>query len=155
MATYSVRGFTVATQNANEAIATLWNPSSTNAVTVDEVWVYRTGITGDRLYINSITARGTPGSTVTPTSVNCWDDPAAPPSGILLDLARFTVQPTESAPVLWGIAGAGATGIAGTGFAWTWPRGIKVAPGRGIGVFVGTAADWPASEVAFVWSESR
>lgn len=153
MGVYSVRGFTAATAaTADVAIASLWNPDSTDSITVLEIGLFKAGAgtANDSLYIERITARGTAGSTVTPDADNAWGNLVTPPSGALLDLASYSGQPTSSTPPLFGWVAAAA---AGSGFQWPTPRGIKIPPGAGISIAQRAATIWPTSEVYFIWEE--
>ncbi len=150
---YSVRGLTAATAaTADIAIASLWNPDATDSITVLEFGLFKTtaGAAADSLYMERITARGTAGSTVTPDLDNSWGNLVAPPSGALLDLASYSVQPTSSTPPLFGWV---AAAVAGSGLIWPTPRGIKIPPGAGISLCTRVATAWPVSEVYFVWEE--
>jgi hypothetical protein len=150
---YSVRGVTAATATtADVAIASLWNPDSTDSITVYEIGIFKTGAgaAGDSFYVERITTRGTAGSTVTPDADNAWGNLVAPPSGALLDLASYSVQPTSSTPPLFGFV---AAAVAGSGIIWPTPRGIKIPPGAGLSIAQRVATAWPASEVYFVWEE--
>lgn len=163
---YSVRGFTAATGTSDpEAIAQLWNPSSARRLLVLEVSLYAAGAppgvqARNSLSLQRTSARGTPGSTVTPDADSDWAGELAPPSGALLDLAAFTVQPTLAAPELDGLvlaaAGTSGTPSSGMGFALVRPEGIWVPPGTGLllnGVLIAGAVSWPTSEVTFEWAE--
>lgn len=155
MQTYSVSGRSATGAATNDVLAALWNPSADQAVLVVEISMFRVSATaGNRPILRRTTARGTPGSTVTPDADNAWDDLAAPPSGVLLDLAAFTVQPTVSGSRLWVMGGqSGVTGSEGSGFLWTWEPGIRISPGAGLALgFAGGATHDPA-DFNFVWEE--
>lgn len=150
---YAVRGFTAATAaTADVAICSLWNPDSTDSMTVLEMGLFKAGAgaSTDSLYVERITARGTAGSTVTPDGDNAWGNLVTPPSGALLDLASYSGQPTSSTPPMFGWV---AANVAGAGFQWPTPRGIKIPPGAGVSMAIRVAAAWPTSEVYFVWEE--
>ena len=154
--TYSVRGFTAATAGAAspDVICQLWNPDGAKRIKVLEVSLWRGGITGTRVVPTRTTARGTPGSTVTPDADNAWDTDAGPPSGALLDLAQFSVAPTiMAAPHLMGFHMAANTGQEGFGFVWASPKGIEVAPGTGLALIMPLTVVWPISETTWVWEE--
>lgn len=155
MAVYSVSGVTVVTAAAiNNGIAALWNPSTTRRIKVLEAGVYKNGITGIRVRLTRVSARGTPGSTVTPDADNSWeggDD--VPASGALLDLAAYTVQPTIMGTSLNSSLTSNASGSGGTGYVWTSPEGWWVPPLRGFAILTLQANAWPISEVYFVWEE--
>lgn len=163
MSTYSVRGFSANTGTTYPApICAVWNPDATESVKVVECGVFmaglRTGTTQNSPVLYRTTAQGTAGSTVTPDADNAWDDLVAPASGLVLDLALFSVAPTTASPPLWAMQCGGntATGSAGLGFQWASSRGILVPPGTGlmIGATMNGVNLWPASECYFVWEEA-
>lgn len=153
MATYQVRGRSVATAaTADHAAAALWNPSTAFRITVWEIWVCCNAApaAGAALNLRRITTSGTAGSTVTPTIENDTDRALAPPSGALLHLAAYTVQPT-----LIGIGMAGWTfaAVAASGIIMPFPRGIAIPPGTGLAITAATALAIPAADIVYVWSE--
>ena len=87
---------------------------------------------------------------MTPDADNAWGNLVAPPSGALLDLASYSVQPTSSTPPLWGWA---AAATAASGFIWPTPRGIKIPPGAGLSIAQRVNTAWPISEVYVIWDE--
>ena len=154
MKEYSARGFTAATAaTADHALGALWNASSTKRICVVEYGIYKAGAgaANDSIYVCRITARGTAGSTVTPDGDNDWSgDGATPPSGALLDLAAYSVQPTRASPNLFGWV---ASAAAGAGFSKPSPRGIWIPAGTGLAICQRAATAWPTSEVYFEWLE--
>lgn len=150
---YYIRGFTSATAaTADHCIAELWNPGTVTGrrIQVVEIGIFKAGAgaANDSIYIARTSARGTAGSTVTPTSANAGENDSSPPSGALLDLAAFSVQPTrQAAPYMYGWV---APAVAGAGIIIPFPRGIIVPSGTGLGIFIRAAAAWPTSEVTFV-----
>lgn len=159
---YSVRGFTAATGTTEpQPVCQLWNPDSAIRVRVLECGVTLGGVLPNvnqtQPLLVRTTTRGTPGSTVTPDADNAWDNLVAPLSGVLLDLAQWSVNPTEATPGLlgWNLGGSVSTGTAGMGWVWANPVGIDIPPGTGllISPTIGGAAAWPTSEVYFVWEE--
>ena len=155
MGVYSVRGFTTATASAaDETVCALWNPHATRRIQVLEFGVYRTGITGLIPTIDGITARGTAGSTVTPDADNGWDTDDTPPSGVLLDLAAYSVAPTFAAPRLFGARLGGGTGSGGSGYVWVFASGLALPPSRGLALRSRAVEVWTASEVYYVWEEN-
>lgn len=149
---YRVRGRTAATAaTAGHAIAALWNPHATKRIRVVEFGLFKTGAgaAADALELRRSTTRGTPGSTVTPAIQQDDDRDLAPPSGALLDLAAFTVQPTLEAGGLFGWV---AANVAGSGL--LYPTGaIVLPPGAGLVIVQIAATAWPASDVSFRWEE--
>ena len=132
MSVYSVSGFTAATASATDAVFGLWNPDGAQRITVLEAGFYVNEITSARMCIRRTSARGTAGSTVTPDADNNWSGQDVPPSGALLDLAAYSVQPTN-AGILHGIRKSATTGSAGVGHVFNFTYGgVTIPPGRGI-----------------------
>lgn len=148
MATYNVRGLTVATAaTLDHAICAVWNPHATRRIALLEYGIFATAApgTGAACYLRRITARGTAGSTATPGIVNSAEADAIPPSGFLLDLAAYTVQPTLAAAPGMGpgfVFGA----VAGSGIISPM-RPIYIPAGQGIALLNGAAIIVPASHV--------
>lgn len=130
--------------------ATLWNPSGAARIFVYEIWVCDTAATAANLGISRTTTRGTPGSTVTPDLDNMVERDVAPPSGCLLDLATYTVQPTVDGSDLirWNLAGA-----IGNGVMLVFPDPITIPPGTGLAVITPIAAVLPASDFTYVFGD--
>jgi hypothetical protein len=153
MGVYSVRGFTAATAaSADQVVCALWNPASAQRIKVLEFGFYKTGILSKNPNIVNITTRGTPGSTVTPDADNGWDASDIPPSGALLDLAAYSVQPTLGSPRLGGAYHTGLTGGEASGYVWVFADGLMVPPGKGFAL-LSRDASCSASEVYYVWEE--
>jgi hypothetical protein len=153
---YSVRGLTGSTAAAGSlCIVQLWNNDATKILSIVELGCFKTGITaGNTWGIFRTTARGTPGSTVTPDGDNCWDgDAESPPSGALLDLGAFSAEPTRASPGYEGNRYAGGTGSAGAGGQFVWPEGIDLRPGTGLMLEKQGGNGYDASEVYAVWDE--
>ncbi len=142
----------------DHALAALWNPSATVRLMVREVWICANAApgAGAALYLRRITARGTPGTTVTPTINNESELLLAPPSGALLDLAAYSAQPTH-APVVTNTAGKLAiwtfAAVAASGVIFPFPRGIEIPAGNGLAIANQTGIIFPASDIVFVWEE--
>lgn len=152
MPRYAVTGRNAAGTNNNRQGA-LWNPSSAKPLWV-ESFLYATQDTNKTMSytLRRITTRGTPGSTVTPDIDNDYDKALAPPSGAVLDLAIYTVNPTEeTAPYMEQVKGADTT-TAGCGFILEFDPPLKIPPGTGL--LVRNAGD-PTSvgDMTFVWTE--
>lgn len=151
---YSVRGRTAATSaTADHAVAQLWNPHSTQRIKVIQVSLVAAAApsAGSTIKLRRTTARGTAGSTVTPGIVHHSLRAIAPPSGALLDLAAFSVQPTFETGDLglgWVLAAVAASGIV-----YPIPNGIEIPPGAGLAITTGAAIAVPASDVIFMWLE--
>jgi hypothetical protein len=149
--TYSVRGLTVATAaSADQVICHLWNASSSRKIYVVEMSLFKTaaGTSGDSVYIQRVTARGTQTSTVTPDIDNDWDHELAPPSGAVLDV-DFSAEPTAAGPALSGFAIAN---VISSGFLWPCPRRIAIKAGNGLAMY-SRLASFPISEAYFQWEE--
>jgi hypothetical protein len=148
---YIVHGKTAATAaTIDHALAQLWNPSTAYRLRVKEVWVFKQAAgAADEPVLRRATARGTAGSTVTPTIVNNDERALAPPSGALLDMAAFTVQPTLEA---LGVAGGVLPAAIGTGYMWIF-QNLVVPPGNGLVITTGIALAFPVSRVTFLWDE--
>lgn len=155
MRPYGVCGKTAATVGTiDHAIAQLWNPSSVRRMWVKEIHVFKQGAAGaaDEPLVRRTTARGTAGSTVTPTIRNDFENDLASPAGALLDLAAFTVQPTSTAGE--GIAGLVTAAAVSAGWMWVFSEpGIVVPGGSGLALCLGIALAFPASRVTYIWSE--
>lgn len=152
---YTVRGRSAATAaTADHAICALWNPHSTTRIKVVSFAIFKqggTGANGDAVRLRRITARGTAGSTVTPGISNHSNRGVAPVSGVLLDLAAYSGQPTlDSVDMGFGWC---APAVQGAGIVYPIPGGIEIGPGAGLSLIQVAAAAWPASEVAFSWLE--
>lgn len=133
---YSVHGLTGAVSAAGSplTVCQLWNPSSTRRIRLLGVSVFWRDfdIAGVSFYLQRTTARGTPGSTVTPDGDNSSGDTSPPPSGALLDLCTFTVNPTLATPELMALGTMHTA--SGGGFDQPITRGIIVPAGTGIAV---------------------
>lgn len=128
------------------AAAQLWNPSTSKRVRVWGVTIALTTAGLANIGIARSTARGTPGSTVTPDIDNEAERAAAPPSGMLLDLAAFTVQPTVDASDLERFNLPAAIGAA-VFLPFRKPK--EVPAGGGLVVITPVAVIFPASDVFF------
>lgn len=140
------------TATIDHAIFQVWNPSTTKRLQVVAMSVFKiTAGAADEPVIRRTTARGTAGSTVTPTSVHQTEQIAAPPSGWLLDLAAFSAQPTLAA---LGLDGAVVPGAIGTGYVWIFDdrNPLEIPSANGIAVCTGIALAFPVSRVS-AWVE--
>lgn len=151
---YTVRGRTVASAaTADHGIAALWNPHGTQRIKVLQFAYVAAAAPGAGAGFNlqRITARGTPGSTVTPGISNHSTRGIAPPSGALLDLATYSVQPTPDTVDMglgWVLAAVAASGVI-----YNIPGGIVIPPGAGLALLNNAAIAVPAGDVSFVWLE--
>jgi hypothetical protein len=153
MARYRVNGKTVATAaTIDHAIAEVWNPSTTKRIKLLQLWCFKQAAgAADEPVLRRTTAKGTPGSTVTPTSVNEVEQIAAPPSSFTLELSAFTVQPTLAASPLDGSVIPAAIG---SGFIWLFDEhggdGLEIPAGAGIALTVGIALAFPVARVTAI-----
>jgi len=151
---FTVRGRTVATSaTVDNGVAALWNPHATHRIKVIQIALVAAAApsAGATIKLRRISGRGTAGSTVTPSIVNHSERSIAPPSGALLDLAAYSVQPTFESGDLgigWVLAAVAASGIV-----YPIPSGIVIPPGAGLCITTGAAVAVPASDVTFVWLE--
>lgn len=153
---YTVRGRTAATAaTADHAIAAMWNPHSTQRIKLVSLACFKqggAGAAGDSWRLRRISARGTAGSTVTPDIDHHSEAAVAPVSGVLLDLAAYSVQPTLVTTSDFGL-GWTAPAVQGAGIVYPIPGGIIVPPGAGVAIVQVAATAWPASEITFAWLE--
>ncbi|SRR6266545_5981278 len=151
---YSIRGKTAATAaTADHAICTLWNPHATQRIKVVSFGIFVAAApTGTpEIRLRRTTARGTAGSTVTPGITNHDKNAVAPVSGVLLDLAAFSVQPTLTGVDLG--FGWVAPLVLAAGIVYPIPGGIEIGPGAGLAVIQVAAVAWPISDISFSWLE--
>jgi hypothetical protein len=151
---YYVNGTTAATAATDQhAIFEVWNPSATRTISLLEVQLvaFAAPGAGAGFITRRSTAKGTAGSTVTPTAEHHARRQAVPDSGFTLELAAFTVQPTLAVGDLypaWVFAAVAASGIS-----LPIPRGIEIPPGTGIVIVNRAAIAFPTSEVGIVVEE--
>ena len=152
MLRYAVGGRSAATAaTANHAAVALWNPHATKVLYVRELWVFKTVATADNHALQRITARGTPGSTVTPNGTSCFERiRVVPASGAVLDLAAYTGQPTLTGGIL---ARANLPAAIGAGFIWVFAEAIAVPPGEGLALITPAAVILQPSDITVVWDE--
>lgn len=144
-----IAGRTAATAaTANHAAAGIWNPHATDRIKLVGVDVVVTTAGVANLGLLRATTRGTPGSTITPVIQSTLARDVAPPSGFLLDLAAYTVQPTLDSAVAylwrWNIPAA-----IGAGVIYRFPAPIEIPPGAGIVLVTPVAVIFPISDVTF------
>lgn len=152
---YSVRGRSSATGAVvDRVIATLWNPHTTQRIKVIQyslvVAIAPAASAGFKL--KRISTRGTPGTTEIPGLPNHSQGAIAPPSGALLDLGAYGVEPTVVGAELgpgWPLAA-----VAASGFIYPIPSsGIEIAPGTGLALCNIGAVITPAADISFAWLE--
>jgi hypothetical protein len=150
MARYAVNGKTAATAaTIDHGVAAIWNPSSSKRIHLLQLHVVKQAAgAADEPVLRRITARGTPGSTITPSAVNEYEQVATPPSGFLLDLAAYTVQPTLAASPLHGWV---LPASVGSGMMWVFDdNGLEIPAGQGILITTGIALAFPVSRVTAI-----
>lgn len=154
MGIYQVNGTTAATAATDQhALAEIWNPSATRWIEILEFqcFAFAAPGAGAGFIIRRATAKGTAGSTVTPTAEYHTLRQAAPDSGFTLELAAFSVQPTLATGDLspTGVFAA----VAASGFVFPLPYGISVPPGTGVCIVNRAAIAIPTCEVGFTVRE--
>lgn len=148
---YYAAGRSAATAaTANHAGAALWNPHATIRLQVREIHWIKTVATLDNLAVQRITARGTAGSTITPTIASSSQRGVDRPSGCLIDLATYSVQPTlEGVPLLR----TNLPSAVGAGMMWSLAEPIEIPPGAGLALITPTAVILQPADVTFRWTE--
>jgi len=153
---YSVRGRTGATAfTADHASWGFWNPHSTQRIKLIQFSVFPNNASpaGFASRLRRTSARGTPGSTVTPNSSNDSRLAVAPVSGAVLDLGSYSAQPTLLASsVDFGFSWTFHR-VAGVGFVFPIPGGIEIGPGEGVAFIQVPAAVGPVLDVTVWWLE--
>lgn len=147
MPDYLIGGRTAATAaTARHVAACLWNPSAAKRVRLHALWVAVTSAGVANIAVARTTTRGTPGSTVTPDIDNDTERGLAPPSGFVLDLAAYTVQPTVDAsdPIRWNLPA-----VVGAGVILPFRVPIEIPGGTGLAILTPTAVVFPASDITF------
>lgn len=151
---YSVAGRSGATNaTAGHCAATLWNPSAGRVLSVHEIYMVSAGAVADNWALVVATARGTAGSTVTPTIINDFGNASvAPNSGAVLDLGAYSVQPTVG--TLY-IRRGNRPGALGVEFPIIFTRPFEIPPGEGLSIVVpsGLSVAIQATDFTFVWEE--
>ncbi len=137
------------TSTVNHAMAALWNPSTTVQLRVDVIEICTTTAVAIEVAVRRISARGTPGSSVTSTINNAHGQEVAPPSGAILDKAAYSVQPTAIANDLCRFQLPAAIGSA---MIWQFREPIEINPGQGLAL-VSVVAALAAPVVSFGWDE--
>lgn len=142
-------GATAAT--ADHVVACLWNPHATKSIYVFMVmWGMSNATSNTTYHLRRATARGTPGTTVTPGIDNDFDHTAAPISGALLDLAAYLVQPTiDATKTLRGLVNK----LAGGGMRFFFMgKSRRIPAGEGLAI-AQNAATASVLDVTFWWEE--
>lgn len=130
----------------------LWNPHATKSIEVVLFTMSRTAA-ANNWYVQRITAKGTPGSTVTPSIENDLDRLLAPISGAVIDLAPYSVQPTKASPDFFRpMIGQNNPGV--TQELW-FEGGLILPAGTGMGLFAGVAGTANVFDLSFMWDEGE
>lgn len=151
MAHFRTAGRSAATAaTLGHVAAALWNPHATARPKVWEIHIAITTAAVANIDIRRTTVRGTPGSSVTADIDNSDSRDIAPTSGLVLDLAAFTAQPTVDASSLWRW---NLPAVVGSGVILPVPHGITIPPGTGLAIVTPVGVAFPPSDIAFVWEE--
>lgn len=128
------------------AAATIWNPHASARIWMAQFAVCITTAGVANIALARTTTRGTAGSTVTPDLDNSIERDTAAPSGFLLDLAAYTVQPTVDGSdlVRWNLPAA-----IGAGVIFPFQEPIVIPPSTGLAVITPTGVIFPASDFTF------
>lgn len=152
---YSVNGRNAATAaTADHVVWALWNPHSTQRVKVVSFGMFANTApaAGWAGRLRRITARGTAGSTVTPGIQGHSTRGVAPVSGLLLDLAAHSVQPTLDTAPDQGLRFTFAA-VAGSGILQPIPGGVEIGPGAGLAFIQIPATASVAFDISVSWLE--
>ena len=151
---YGASGPTAATAaTADNAVAQIWNPSTTKRLFVKEIHVFKTTAgAADIPNLRRTSARGTITTAYTPDITNDFEHGLAPESVCTIDL-NFSVQPTFLGTAARGNVGALLPAAIGAGIMWVFERPMQVKSGQGLCVCTGSALAFPVSIVTFVWDE--
>jgi len=157
---YYCGGQTNAT-SATAPIAHLWNPSSTRSLMVFLIGMTRrsTGTATDTMKVERTSTRGTGAATHTPNSNQHVTRRSAPASGAVIDIANFSVSPTQQVGQLF----QQIQQLRGqSGFLWTVPtegvdgfidisKCIEVPPSTGILIEFTASITSEGREFNFGW----
>ncbi len=151
MGFYSVRGLT-GTAPYQTCLASLWNPHTTKRIKVLEIGMSLTIIPGGVTYfvLQRISARGTPGATITPDIQQGFTRDKAPLSGTILDMAPYSVQPTYETGASLGWQNVY---IPAYGLIYPMPHGIIIPHGAGLAIYNPALSGFPISIIWFCWEE--
>jgi hypothetical protein len=146
MERYTISGLPAATAaTIDHCIAELWSP--TTRIAVKKVVIVTTTGVLTMPRIARTTAKGTAGSTLTPTIVNEHDRNIAPPTAVTMELSAFSVQPTLEALRL---DSAHLPAAIGAGWIWDWSDDpIWIPAANGLAITEGIASASAATVVTF------
>lgn len=153
---YAATAMTTATAaTAENAISTLWNPSTTESIWVTQIHLFKQGGAGavsDVAYVRRVSARGTQSTTFAPGIEHDFQHALAPPSAATIDMA-WSVQPTYAGTAQHGLVGADIPNAQGSGFMWVFDEPVAIKSATGLGIVTGQAAAFPVSIVTWQWIE--
>jgi hypothetical protein len=145
-----IGGKTAATAaTIDHAVFGIWNPHATKGVFVKTVELFIAAATACELALRRGSARGTAGSSVTAAREHDEMYGAAPQSGLILDLAAYTVQPTLLGTTAANkLSSTNFGAVAGAGVMWEFREpGVFVPAGAGLFGVTVTAVAFPVSDV--------
>jgi len=153
---YSVRGRNAATAaTADHVVWTFWNPHATQRIKVISFAMFAQSAAPAAGWSGRIirtTTIGTAGTTVTPGIQSHSTRGIAPPSGVTMGLAAFSVQPaldSTATPHL----GFTFAAVQGSGLIYPFPGGIEIGPGAGIAFAQVPATASVVFEINISWME--
>lgn len=153
---YSLRGRAAPVAvAANDAVFGIWNPHSTQRIKLLHMMAViqsAPGAANSACCFRRTTARGTPGSTVTPNISNDSRRGVAPVSGLLLDLADFTVEPTLEAEYFGPVFKPTGSSV-GDCLSHDFLGGLVIPPGTGLAWISLTALAPGTQEISLTWTE--
>jgi hypothetical protein len=154
---YTVTGRNAATAGtADHAVWGFWNPHSTQRIKVINWSMFAQSAApaaGWACRLRRISARGTAGSTVTPNSSNHSTLGVAPVSGVLLDLAAYSVQPTLLASSVDLGPRFVFSAVQGSGIIYPIPGGLEIGPGAGVAMIQVPATISVVFDIGVTWLE--
>jgi hypothetical protein len=152
VARYAVANTTATGCDIGEAVAFLWNPSSTVALRLVFLGIGHAGATaGMSLRLSRIDGQGTGGTTYTADADDGFRPRAAPPSGAFMKMGNFTTSPTEVTPELWRITLHDAAANQHWNREWQKRSPLMVPAGSGLAIFSPVALTAVSSE--WEWDE--
>jgi len=146
---HAVSGRGTCAATTAHAIATLWNPHASQAISVTAIGAIANAVPGGLTSYKRVSTRGTPASTVTPDADNSYNRKAVSDAAPVLDLGAYSVQPTTDGNSL--IRTPHQVNAAGGGIDYL-PVPITIPAGTGLAVNTTTAAVTPM-DVFFEWED--
>ena len=146
MIRYGLSGPTAATAaTADNAIFSVWNPSTTRSIFVKELHLFKTTAgAADIPNIRRISAKGTITTSFASAIEADFDHAIAPPSVAEIDLV-FSAQPTFAGTAARGLLGSCVPAAIGAGLMWVFEEPIMVKSATGLCVATGSALAFPVS----------